>query len=87
MQEQCCSRKIESGSFLMRRRLLAAGLAGGAAVALPASLSAALIATPRQSEGPFYPLELPLDSDNDLVTVEGRPEQAAEARRILDSLK
>ena len=77
MREQRSFRKLESGSFLLRRRLLAAGLAGGAMLALPAGLSAALVATPRQSEGPFYPLELPLDSDNDLVTVEGRPQRAA----------
>lgn len=77
MREQRSSRKIEAGLYLPRRRLLAAGLACGAAAAVPANLSAALIATPRQSEGPFYPLELPLDSDNDLVTVEGRPQQAA----------
>jgi protocatechuate 3,4-dioxygenase beta subunit len=28
--------------------------------------------TPPQSRGPFYPLQLPLDKDNDLVTVAGR---------------
>lgn len=33
---------------------------------------AAAILTPRQSRGPFYPLSLPLDSDNDLVHVDGR---------------
>jgi protocatechuate 3,4-dioxygenase beta subunit len=38
---------------------------------------AALSSTPEQTEGPFYPLELPLDSDNDLVRVEGRPERAS----------
>lgn len=39
---------------------------GGVAPAL-----AALGATPRQGEGPFYPVSLPLDSDNDLVRVRG----------------
>ena len=29
----------------------------------------ALIRTPRQTEGPFYPVKLPLDTDNDLVVV------------------
>jgi protocatechuate 3,4-dioxygenase beta subunit len=43
--------------------------------AVPAA--AALPWTPGQTEGPFYPLELPLDSDNDLVRVEGRPERAS----------
>lgn len=33
--------------------------------------------TPAQTSGPFYPLELPLDHDNDLVQIEGRSEQAA----------
>lgn len=27
--------------------------------------------TPRQTEGPFYPINLPADQDNDLVTVKG----------------
>ncbi|MBI3452971.1 MAG: intradiol ring-cleavage dioxygenase [Rhodospirillales bacterium] len=39
--------------------------------------AAKLIVTPRQSEGPFYPVQIPLDSDNDLVTVAGRPARAA----------
>lgn len=34
--------------------------------------AAALTPTPPQSRGPFYPLRLPLDKDNDLVRVEGR---------------
>ena len=29
----------------------------------------ALIRTPRQTEGPFYPVKLPLDTDNDLLIV------------------
>ena len=32
---------------------------------------------PAADQGPFYPLSLPLDADNDLVIVEGRPERAA----------
>ena len=32
--------------------------------------------TPRQSRGPFYPVEYPLDQDNDLVHVKGRSESA-----------
>jgi protocatechuate 3,4-dioxygenase beta subunit len=31
--------------------------------------AASLLATPPQAKGPFYPLELPLDRDNDLVHV------------------
>ena len=33
---------------------------------------AGLTPTPRQSRGPFYPAELPLDHDNDLTRVQGR---------------
>src|SRR3546814_9527572 len=47
-------------------------------VSLAASrlLGAALQPTPRQTAGPFYPDRLPLDTDNDLVRVDG-----AQARR------
>jgi protocatechuate 3,4-dioxygenase beta subunit len=56
-----------------RRRLLGAGLAvfGLTSISI-ASTVQALTITPRQSRGPFYPTELPLDKDNDLVTVAGR---------------
>jgi protocatechuate 3,4-dioxygenase beta subunit len=57
--------------------LLAAGLAAGAGAVLPSGLSAALLATPRQTPGPFYPHRLPLDSDTDLVQVEHRGAAAA----------
>ena len=62
---------------LPRRRLLAAGLAAGAGAVLPTGLSAALVPTPQQTPGPFYPLRLPLDSDADLVQVEGSSRAAA----------
>jgi protocatechuate 3,4-dioxygenase beta subunit len=52
-----------------RRLLLALGIAL-AGRALPA-WAAQLLKTPRQTAGPFYPVELPLDRDNDLVTVAG----------------
>ncbi len=58
-----------------RRRLMMASLAalGLAAVARPQTLqSATRFATPPQTRGPFYPLQFPLDSDNDLVSVQGR---------------
>jgi protocatechuate 3,4-dioxygenase, beta subunit len=63
------------GMRLHRRHLLASG----AALAALASLSpaaAALLPTPRQTAGPFYPLTLPLDADNDLVQVAERAERA-----------
>jgi protocatechuate 3,4-dioxygenase beta subunit len=59
-----------------RRQVLHGAGALAATAALPAG-AAGLIATPPQTTGPFYPLSLPLDSDNDLVIVEGGPERAA----------
>jgi len=53
-----------------RRRLLAA--LTGMLVATPALAARQLLATPVQSAGPFYPVELPLDDDNDLTHVAGR---------------
>jgi protocatechuate 3,4-dioxygenase beta subunit len=60
---------------LSRRQLVMSATAVAGLHALPAG-AAALVPTPRQSTGPFYPLELPLDADNDLVQVDGRPERA-----------
>jgi protocatechuate 3,4-dioxygenase beta subunit len=66
--------------FFPRRRVLAASIAGAAALSLPAALrglsAAALAPTPPQTEGPFYPLNYPSDSDNDLVHVAGHAEPA-----------
>jgi protocatechuate 3,4-dioxygenase beta subunit len=76
-----------------RRRVLAASLAGAATLSLPAVLRAlaaeVLAPTPAQTEGPFYPLNYPADSDNDLVHVAGHAEPAKGtatrvAGRILD---
>lgn len=62
---------LRDGSHTRRRFL--AGLAAGMAVgAAGPSSAAALVVTPRQGEGPFYPTDLPLDRDNDLVAVAGR---------------
>lgn len=43
-------------------------MAGVAAACAPAQ-AAVLLATPRQTKGPFYPWQLPLEQDNDLLTV------------------
>ena len=74
---------------LDRRHIL--GTMGSLATlaALPARTAAALLTTPAQTEGPFYPLTLPLDADNDLVQVEGQAQRAAGtilhlAGRVLD---
>jgi protocatechuate 3,4-dioxygenase beta subunit len=59
-----------------RRQLVGGGLSLlGAALAIRPTLghALALIRTPSQSRGPFYPTQLPLDHDNDLVQVAGRP--------------
>lgn len=58
-----------------RRLLLAGGLA--ALAAGPASArTRPLVLTPGQVEGPFYPVDFPPDTDNDLVRVSGRAAQA-----------
>ena len=58
-----------------RRGLLIVG-AGAAMLPLRQSLAATLAATPSQTEGPFYPVALPVDADNDLVQVHGQAAQA-----------
>jgi len=59
-----------------RRRFLS-GVALGAAMFAAPWARAELVRTPRQTEGPFYPDRLPLDSDNNLVIVENRSTPAA----------
>jgi protocatechuate 3,4-dioxygenase beta subunit len=50
-----------------RRRFLI-GL-NAALFAVPGAFAEELVRTPRQTEGPFYPDHLPLDTDNDLIIV------------------
>jgi protocatechuate 3,4-dioxygenase beta subunit len=57
---------------IIRAVLSAYGLAV-AGVGVPTAAAAQRLRTPPQSQGPFYPTQLPLDRDNDLVTVAGRP--------------
>lgn len=47
----------------------ALSLAGLAALYQPGVFAEALQQTPRQTEGPFYPTKLPLDTDNDLLII------------------
>ncbi len=73
---------------LSRRGLLAAGASLLAAPALKARAER-LAATPPQTEGPFYPDELPLDRDNDLLRVDAgtdaaRGEPTEVTGRVLD---
>jgi protocatechuate 3,4-dioxygenase, beta subunit len=56
--------------FLPGRRAFLGGLALGAAAFTTRGLFAEeLMRTPPQTEGPFYPDKLPLDTDNDLLIV------------------
>lgn len=52
-----------------RRRFLEAMAAGGAFFVTPGLFADELTQTPRQTVGPYYPNELPLDTDNDLLVI------------------
>jgi protocatechuate 3,4-dioxygenase, beta subunit len=52
-----------------RRAFLKAAAAAGLWYSVPGAFAEELYRTPRQTEGPFYPDHLPLDTDNDLVVV------------------
>jgi len=63
-----------------RREWMRSGAAGLAALALgrprlwaqdarPGAFAEELVRTPKQTEGPFYPTKLPLDTDNDLLVI------------------
>lgn len=62
---------------MKRRTLLKSLLAGSLAGGTDVALAQGLIATPAQTEGPFYPDKLPLDQDNNLVFINGRQTPAA----------
>jgi protocatechuate 3,4-dioxygenase, beta subunit len=52
-----------------RRDFLGAAALGALAFSVPGAFADELLKTPRQTEGPFYPDKLPLDTDNDLIIV------------------
>src|SRR5688572_24687700 len=52
-----------------RRRFLRSLSVGAALIAVPGAFADELIRTPQQTEGPFYPDHLPLDTDNDLLII------------------
>ena len=58
-----------SSAFLRRREFLSRTAAGLALLATPGAFAEALTRTPKQTEGPFYPDHLPLDTDNDLLVI------------------
>lgn len=73
-----------------RRRFLRHLGWGAAALWVPGALAEALVQTPAQTEGPFYPDHLPLDTDNDLLVINDRLTPAVGevtwvSGRILDS--
>src|SRR5689334_13481161 len=61
---------MKSQSDLGTRRAFLGGLAAGAlAFRSPGAFAEELVRTPPQTEGPFYPDHLPLDTDNDLLII------------------
>jgi protocatechuate 3,4-dioxygenase, beta subunit len=52
-----------------RRRFLRSAILGAAAFHVSGVFAEELMLTPRQTQGPFYPDHLPLDTDNDLIIV------------------
>ena len=56
-------------SFCTRRGFLRGLAVGLMAFSTPGAFAEALVRTPRQTAGPFYPNKLPLDIDNDLLII------------------
>src|SRR3954463_7806531 len=52
-----------------RREFLSTLTFGAAAFTASGAFAEELVKTPRQTEGPFYPDKLPLDTDNDLIII------------------
>jgi protocatechuate 3,4-dioxygenase beta subunit len=59
-----CARRQTHRRDFVKHTVLAATF-----LLVPGAFAEALVTTPRQGEGPFYPDHLPLDTDNDLVIV------------------
>jgi len=82
---------MNSTDFLQNRRRFLRGLSISAALlSVPGAFAEELVRTPRQTEGPFYPDHLPLDTDNDLIIVNDGLTPAIDeithlSGRILDS--
>jgi protocatechuate 3,4-dioxygenase beta subunit len=77
-------------SFPDRRSFLKAVALNAAFWCVPGAFAEELLRTPAQTEGPFYPDKLPLDTDNDLIIVnDGATPALGEVThlsgRILDS--
>ncbi len=73
-----------------RRRLLRSLALASAGLCTPGAFAELLTLTPRQTEGPYYPDQLPLDQDNDLIRITDQITPAIGtitniAGRVLDS--
>lgn len=55
--------------MINRRRMIQQAAFTAAAMTTPGLFAEALTQTARQTEGPFYPNKLPLDTDNDLLII------------------
>ena len=61
---------MNESSRLVTRRAFVGGIAAvSSALFIPGAFADELTRTPAQTEGPFYPDKLPLDTDNDLIVV------------------
>lgn len=60
---------LASCPICSRRNFLTSVAAGSAALFVPGAFAEELLKTPAQTEGPFYPDKLPLDTDNDLIVI------------------
>src|ERR1700740_627411 len=58
-----------AGLFHDRRSFLKRLSESTVLFAVPGAFADELMRTPRQTEGPFYPDHLPLDTDNDLILI------------------
>ena len=77
-------------SLRARRQFILRSCAAALMFAAPGAFAEELVRTPRQTEGPFYPDKLPLDTDNDLLIINDGITQAVGditwlSGRILDS--
>ncbi len=60
---------MNSSNWIQRREFLSRTAMGLAFLTTPGAFAEELLRTPRQTEGPFYPDHLPLDTDNDLLVI------------------
>ncbi len=65
----CKSKQQERRLFLHKLGLGTAAFGIPSFFNVPGAFAEELTLTPRQTEGPFYPVNLPLDTDNDLLIV------------------